>query len=131
MSFVDHLTIPMGEYGEDELSFGIEPEPAGNGLVLSVTAGGEEYYLYERDWLKLRTLLDTMDVKDSKPSSPLDEVVRRLALAESMMNIARQDAFDHRSPGEAHAWSAALLWLRHVYMSVNDAIRARHEKEAK
>lgn len=84
----DKLTMPMGEYGEDTLTFAIEPEPAGNGLVLSVTAGGGEYYLYERDWLKLRDLLDAMrttapddtptggDAEPTAPWTPTDAEIR-------------------------------------------------------
>lgn len=89
---MNRLTIPMGEYGEEELSFRVESAPDGRGLVLALTAGDRTYCLYERDWLRLRQLLDGMDTVADKPADPPDEATRRLVATDSMMRIARDDA---------------------------------------
>lgn len=125
---MNQLTIPMGEYGEDRLSFRVESSPDGRGLVLAITAGDRTYCLYERDWLRLRRLLDGMDTTADKPADPLEETVRRLVLADSMMHIARGDASAAGRRREVRAWDEALLWLEHAALSVNDATRARRDE---
>lgn len=121
---MNQLTIPMGEYGEDKLSFHVESEPSGRGFVLALTAGGKTYCLYERDWVRLRALLDGMDTAADKPASLTDEAVKRLVAADSIMQIARNGG---RSD-EKRAWDEALLWLDHVMLSVGDAARAQRDK---
>lgn len=48
------LEIPMGEYGEHTLSFGVTNDPADDSAILILHADTERYMLSERDWTRPR-----------------------------------------------------------------------------
>lgn len=118
------LSIPMGEYGQDQLSFDVENDPAGAGSVLAIHAAGTTYHLYERDWTRLRDLLDRMDTAGTPPADPTVQTAERLALARPMLEIARRDATADRNHDEARAWDEAGLLLDLTGLHVMDALRA-------
>ena len=125
------LEIPMGEYGEHTLSFGVTNDPADDSAILILHADTERYMLSERDWTRLRDLLDRLDTTTGSHAStirpePAVDAASRLLLARFTLETARRDAMDAGRRDEARILAEATSFLDLAGLHVDHVLALHH-----
>ncbi|KAA8818344.1 hypothetical protein CSQ85_09285 [Bifidobacterium rousetti] len=125
------LEIPMGEYGEHTLSFGVTNDPADDSAILILHADTERYMLSERDWTRLRDLLDRLDTTTGSHAStvrpePTVDAASRLLLARFTLETARRDAMDAGHRDEARILAEAKSFLDLAGLHVDHVLALHH-----